>query len=114
MTPNEDLIKLLSRFPEKQVDINSIDSLKEFIESIDVSEYHYEWIDGDVTYNNFMCFEVYVENNENVYECFIWENQELNPPILISSNIRLNETEAIMACINEFAIWFNQRYKQLK
>lgn len=113
MNINEDLIKLISRFPEKQVDINSTDSLKDFVESLDVSEYHYEWqFDGE-TYNNFNGFEVYVENNENVYECFIWMNYTLDQSHLISSNIRLNETEAIMTCINEFATWFNQRYKQL-
>lgn len=107
MTLNEDLIKLVSRFPDKQVDITSTESLIDFIQNLDVSKYHYEHHDNGIICNNFGGFEVYVEDEENVFECFIWMNYEYDPPRLIASNIRLNEDEAIMASINDFATWYN-------
>lgn len=112
MNISEELSNMLTKHPEIQVDTTSIESLIDFVQSLDVSKYHYEWTFDDITYNNFEGFEVYVEDKESVFECYIWMNLSLDPPRLIASNIRLSRDEAIMASIDEFAVWYNNYIKE--
>jgi len=112
MNINEEISNMLAKHPEIQVEPTSIDSLIDFVQSLDVSKYHYKWTFDDTTYNNFEGFEVCVDDNENKLECDIWMNLALDPPRLISSNSGLNKEEIIMKCINEFAIWYNNYIKE--
>ena len=79
------------------------------IESLDMSEFHYKWIDDGKERSNFMNISVDISHKQ----CWIFIELELDPPFLvnqISAQFKYkSKIEAVWCAIVEFVTYYNKK-----
>ena len=89
-------------------DWNKLMPVIDKIEELDMSKYHYKWIDLD---NKERCNFVNYEVNIDHRECSIWMNLQLDPVVLVAGDYRKEydtRIKAVWECVVEFIQYYNK------
>jgi len=89
-------------------DWNKLMPVIDKIEELDMSKYHYKWIDLD---NEERCNFVNYEVNIDHRACSIWMNLQLDPVVLVAGDYRKEydiRIKAVWECVVEFIQYYNK------